>query len=255
MANRLSYEFVKTVFEKGGCQLLSTVYKNAHTKMSYRCNCGKLAKISYNNFKKGRRCVDCGGTKKLTINQILQYFNKMGCALLETNYHDCRTPMRYICRCKRKSVIRWDNFKRGQRCKQCHFDSMRGKGNPRWNPDRIKLQKNQKLKKKYYAALYCSLHSTGKRKNQRSSELLGYSSKELQQYIESHHNWSLVKDKRWSLDHIFPIKAFVDYGIDDSSLINALDNLQPILHTENCSKKESYDINEFEQWISRKGIN
>ena len=56
-----------------------------------------------------------------------------------------------------------------------------------------------------------------------------------------------------SIDHIFSIKAFVDYGISDISLINCLENLQPISSYENISKNAKYNKQEFEVWLRRHG--
>jgi very-short-patch-repair endonuclease len=43
-----------------------------------------------------------------------------GCVLLEEEYINARTPMRYICSCGKKSKITYDNFaNKGQRCTLC----------------------------------------------------------------------------------------------------------------------------------------
>ena len=55
------------------------------------------------------------------------------------------------------------------------------------------------------------------------------------------------------MDHIFPIQAFVDYGIKDIKLINCLENLQPLNGKENCSKGDKYDVEKFEKWLESKG--
>lgn len=59
----------------------------------------------------------------------------------------------------------------------------------------------------------------------------------------------------WHIDHIFPLKAFVDYGILDPALANCLENLQPMLGKENISKSAKYDKFSFENWLESKGIN
>ena len=58
----------------------------------------------------------------------------------------------------------------------------------------------------------------------------------------------------WHVDHIFPLKAFLDYDIKDIRLINCLENLQPLLGTENLAKQSKYDQTMFEQWLLSKGI-
>lgn len=89
----------------------------------------------------------------------------------------------------------------------------------------------------------------------RTEEILGYKFADLKSCIESHENWSKVKDKDWHIDHIFPLKAFVDYGILDVRLANCLDNLQPMLGHDNISKSAKYDRSSFEDWLRLKSVN
>jgi hypothetical protein len=56
----------------------------------------------------------------------------------------------------------------------------------------------------------------------------------------------------WHIDHIFPIKAFIDHGITDLSIINDLDNLRPLSKKENLSKNAKYDKDKFMKWLSTK---
>ena len=51
-----------------------------------------------------------------------------------------------------------------------------------------------------------------------------------------------------------PIIAFIESGIDDISVINALDNLQPLDARSNLSKAGSYDRAKFKTYLSSKGI-
>lgn len=63
-----------------------------------------------------------------------------------------------------------------------------------------------------------------------------------------------MKNKNWEVDHIFPIKAFIDCGIKDIKLVNCLDNLQPILKSENRIKSKKYNKNDFLSWLTLKGV-
>ena len=51
-----------------------------------------------------------------------------------------------------------------------------------------------------------------------------------------------------------PVKAFMENGITDLKIINALDNLQPLPETENLKKNDKYNKNKFKQWLALKGI-
>jgi len=56
------------------------------------------------------------------------------------------------------------------------------------------------------------------------------------------------------LDHIFSIKAFLDFGIKNIKLMNCLDNLQPLSVAENVSKGDKYDSGAFILWLGTKGV-
>lgn len=94
----------------------------------------------------------------------------------------------------------------------------------------------------------------GKRKHQRSKELLGYTPVELKSHLATHPNYQRLKDKKWHIDHIFPIAAFVDYGVTNLKLINCLENLQPMLGADNVRKHNKYDKAAFAAWLETHGV-
>lgn len=51
---------LKEHFEKEGYILTSTIYKNNHTPLSFICPKGHKGNITWNNFKTGSRCNQCG---------------------------------------------------------------------------------------------------------------------------------------------------------------------------------------------------
>lgn len=55
-----------------------------------------------------------GGRPKPTFEQVKQTFEERGCVLLETEYVNDRTPMRYIARCGHERMGNFGNFKRGK---------------------------------------------------------------------------------------------------------------------------------------------
>ena len=99
-----------------------------------------------------------------------------------------------------------------------------------------------------------TLNMTGKKKDGHTYELLGYSPKDLQIHIESYSDWEKLKDQKWTIDHIFPISAFIDLGITDIKIINGLDNLQPLIGKDNSIKNAKYNKEEFKLWLKTKGI-
>jgi len=81
---------------------------------------------------------------------------------------------------------------------------------------------------------------------------LGFSHLELKVHIESHHNWDLVKNGEWHIDHIFPLKAFFKNRIYDVKIINCLENLQPLSNVENSKKGDEYCEIEFNLFLESK---
>ncbi len=80
-------------------------------------------------------------------------------------------------------------------------------------------------------------------------KLLGYSAEHLLSHLQSFPQWEVIQDKDWHLDHIFPVKAFIDKEIHDVKLICSLDNLQPLLAEDNATKGCKYDEQAFETWL------
>jgi len=121
---KYTLEYVKQFFEDNGCLLLENEYKNNHTKMSYVCSCGNISKINFNSFSSGIRCWKCKGertSKKLNLSfeYVKNYFSMHGCELLEENYKNNLTLMKYRCICGDINKISFGHFQNGQRCRKC----------------------------------------------------------------------------------------------------------------------------------------
>jgi len=242
---------VRDYFSQQGCVFLDE-YTHCMTPMKYICKCGREAKTSWNNFTKGKRCGYChetGRKKKWTIEELRELYQSKGCEFLEEKYHNGHQPMRFRCRCGKEHIKSLHEFKKQPRCLDCYMASRSGENHHAWITDRELKRWKELFRKKCYKALRSSLKAIGKRKVGRTSDLLGYTPQELQDHIMKHPNWKRVKDKDWHLDHIFPIEAFVEHGITDLCIINALPNLQPILQTENNQKKDKYDKVAFKEWL------
>jgi len=252
-----TYEFIKKFFEKNGCEMLDIFYKNARTHINYKCSCGNISKIIFDSFRRGHRCKKCATIKNaknqsFTFDYVRDFFKQYGCELLEKKYINNNTKMKYKCSCGGIDKISFSNFKTGKRCKKCGIKKVSGKNNYGWIKDRVVFEENKKIRKKYYAMLKYSLNRTNQVKTDRTHIILGYYPEDLQKHIQNHPNWENVKNKRYHLDHILPIQAFVDYGVKDIKLINCLDNLQPLTAQQNVRKNANYNKEEFENWLKEK---
>jgi hypothetical protein len=225
--------------------------------LEYICSCGNLSKTSFYHFQKGVRCKKCGTERavckrRYDFQYVENYFKEKGCKLLETQYKNNKTKMKYTCKCGRNSEITFNHFLKDVRCRDCYKSECKGEMNPNWNPDRQQVKDNALFARKAYNSLHQVLSSIGDLKSGKYDELMGYSLKDLELRIKSHPNWNKVKNSDWHLDHIFPIKAFLDYRIHDIKLINCLENLQPLSSIDNCRKSSKYCKKQFECWLESK---
>lgn len=246
---KLDYEFVKKYFENQNYKLISEEYHGVREKLKYICNNGHEGEILFSTFQRGIRCAKCYGNSKIDNQIVSEFFKEKGCILLG-KIENSQTPVEYQCNCGNISKIRWNDFRIGKRCKVCKSIRISGERHPKWNPNK-KL--HNKVTRAAHTALDNTLRQIGIKKNNKTKALLGYGVLDLLNRLQNHPNWELVKDLDWSIDHIFPIKAFIDYEIFDIRLINALENLQPMLLKDNLKKNASYIKEDFENWLRSNG--
>ncbi len=141
------YKKVQKFFKDNNCELLEETYKNNRTPLRYRCECGNISKITYHCFKEGRRCQKCSGCEKPTLEYVYNYFKDEGCELLEKEYINNETKMRYRCICGKINKIKFTHFKQGQRCRECGIKKRTGENNHNWNPD---LTNEERLIRRHY---------------------------------------------------------------------------------------------------------
>jgi len=259
-------EEVKQYFKEQGCELLGE-YLGAQIKMKYRCSCDNISEINWNHFTQGKRCGLCkkhGQKKKRNLKEVQQIFKDRDCEFLDKEFKGVNHKHNYRCKCNRLAQISFIGFfHQNQNCYRCgieknsgpnhaRWNGNRGSDHPRWIPDREEARLRKLFRKRCYKAVRATLLATGKEKVGKTTALLGYTPKQLQDHIISHPNWNLVKNENWHIDHIFPLIAFIEHGINDIALINCLDNLRPISQVENNHKWATYDKKEFKQWLITK---
>ena len=219
--------------------------------LNYRCSCKSISQITLSCFLRGDRCSECRPMRqskkhKIDPDYVDNYFEERGCHLLSPYvYANKRLP--YVCSCGEKSTTYFYDFKKGKRCRLCELEKRTGR-------TRVQIQEDKRFRKLCYYILRRTRLLFGKPKSARTHELLGYTPEQLKIHITQHPNWAIVKDGKWSIDHIHPIEAFIDYDVRDLKLINCLENLQPLSFEDNCRKGDSYYKEEFENWLNSKGI-
>lgn len=75
-------------------------------------------------------------------------------------------------------------------------------------------------------------------KNETSAIMLGYSKSDLALHLSELFTDGMTFGNygEWHIDHIKSIKSFIDEGVNDPKIINALSNLQPLWVFDNLSK-------------------
>jgi len=245
-------EQVIEIFAREGCELISK-FERVDKILDYRCSCGRQSKIRLFSFIKGSRCAECGRQKmresrRLPFSEVIACFELAGYKMISTEYFGNHLPLECICPRQHVCNLSYGNFRTGTRCKQCFVeDKMVGANNPNYDPDRVAVAERLKFRRMCKSLVSRTLKAIGTEKIKRSEELLGYSCQQLKEHLKCGLD-------NCSVDHIFPIKAFIDYGIQDVSLINSLDNLRTIPLTDNLKKNAKYDKSEFENYLIEKGI-
>lgn len=255
---KLKYDFVKSFFENENCVLVTKDYINAKTPLEYICSCGFKSIIIFDSFKRGNRCKNCGNKKNkikqtFTQEEAAKYFFDSGCVLLG-EYNKAKIPVEFKCRCGRVGYKSLNNFQKSKCCKFCGLEKRKGSNHYEWISDREAKHQYDKFKEKCYKMLQITLRKIGAKKTSKTNEMLGFTPEELQRHICSDNNWSFLKNKKWHLDHIFPISAFIKNKIFDVKTINCLENLKPMFYKDNLSKSDHYDPEKFRIWLEGKGI-
>ncbi len=104
-------------------------------------------------------------------------------------------------------------------------------------PDSERIARD-KVRRFMKQSLHRCLRLSGRLKESRTEQMLGYSHAELREHIESKFTDDMSWENRGSfhIDHKTPIKFFMDNGISDPAIINALNNLQVLTPVENQRK-------------------
>jgi 5-methylcytosine-specific restriction endonuclease McrA len=124
MGRKISFEEFKNLFESNDCKLLESEFKSAKSPVNYICSCGNKAVTTYDNFRSGKRCAECGNRKRsesssLTIADVYEDFEIEGYTVTGTFKKGKRQYFNYICPRGHESNIVFYSFKSGNRCKQC----------------------------------------------------------------------------------------------------------------------------------------
>ena len=141
-----SFEYVNNILTSNGYTVLSTEYINEDSVLE--CLCPKKHHISFKwmhfsrALSKGKYfCKYCNKKNKPTIEEVTESFDIEGYTLLETEYKDAFSKMKYRCHKGHEHSMSWSNWnhKRKFRCPTCWDDINMGEGNSQYKGGVTKL--------------------------------------------------------------------------------------------------------------------
>lgn len=115
---KLTVQEVFSFLEGEGYFLLSD-YINDRTKVSVRCPVGHECLIHFSQFKRGKRCFECFGKRRLTLEHVRSEIEKAGYRLLSSTYSCARIPLQLVCPYGHEWTVCWNSFQQGNRCISC----------------------------------------------------------------------------------------------------------------------------------------
>jgi ribosomal protein S27E len=113
-------EKVEEAFDSAGMDLLENKYVNKSTPLKFRCSNGHEHQITWDKFQQGQRCSHCAGTARLTTGKVREAFHAAGMELLENEYINSSTPLKFRCSNGHEHQITWESFQQGARCRRCN---------------------------------------------------------------------------------------------------------------------------------------
>lgn len=92
--------------------------------MNYKCKCGHLSRIRFDDFKNRKsRCIKCSGKEKHNYKYVYDYFKSKGCQLISKVYINTSSKLQYICNCGELAEITFASFKdQNSRCMNCSYE-------------------------------------------------------------------------------------------------------------------------------------
>jgi NUMOD4 motif len=116
---QITIELVRAAFKTRGLTLLETELQNARAHLRFICDKGHSHKINWMSFRTGTGCGICKGSFKHSFETVFNAFKEKGWTLLETEYVNAHTKMRFICDKGHAHKIRWHDFTAGKGCGVC----------------------------------------------------------------------------------------------------------------------------------------
>lgn len=119
-------EEVREFLKEYNYVLLDQEYINCKTKMITKCPKGHIHEVSFDNFKRGKRCPTCNNnSKKLTYDEVKKYVESFNYKLIDENYINANRKLNMKCPNHKHNIFKMNfaQFKLGHRCPKCQHES------------------------------------------------------------------------------------------------------------------------------------
>jgi G:T-mismatch repair DNA endonuclease (very short patch repair protein) len=121
---RLDFDVVNISFIAEDYEILECNYVNARSVIKYKCSRGHIFTTNWVNWYSGNRCPICSRDKiKLEYDAVKKAFESEDYVLLEDNYVNSRTKMRYRCPRGNEHSMSWNAWRQGRRCPCCRTNA------------------------------------------------------------------------------------------------------------------------------------
>lgn len=116
---KLKIKYIKSLFEEEDYILLTKVYKGCKQKLKYICPKGHRGAIRWSNWRQGKRCLQCSGNVKKTIDLIKNVVAEEKYTILSTKYINAHSKLYVECPKGHRYYVTWNNWRNGRRCSSC----------------------------------------------------------------------------------------------------------------------------------------
>lgn len=116
---KLSYDAVRSEFEKYNFKLLSLEYKSTKSKLHVICPQGHTIEITFGQFKNHHNCRVCNKKEKYKYDFVKKYIESYGFKLISVDYIKCNSKLILSCPNNHQFGITFSHFMNGTRCAYC----------------------------------------------------------------------------------------------------------------------------------------
>lgn len=182
------------------------------------------------NYKIGNNCGKCGDSRKYKSGACV------GCAIEKRKINYSKNKDKE----SKAAAERYKEKTKDKPKRKKQTDEQKKEYNRNYYSSYWKNNPVQKIARNTLARMF----SDWKGGRNKCEIALGYSFDSLKSRLEFQFKDGMSWDNygEWHVDHKKPISRFIEQGVSDPAIINALSNLQPLWAKENLSKGAKWNV-------------